>query len=145
MDDSGAHLACALARNQSAALVLLRLIVVPHPSYLGTDFGNLPPTRQQAKDLREYVATAEDYGVALSLQFMQCVHPLEALADAAHQLDADVLFAHLPTSWIPRWQDVQTWRLKRRLGGIPLFTLDSRRRDAARVPTITVESTPIRS
>lgn len=134
------HLACALARNRNDEVILLRLISVGQPSYLGTKFANTPPTEQEYEDIREYVATAEDYGVVLTLHDMQCLTRLEALADAADELEVDTVFAHIPKSRIPYWQKFQAWSLKRRLdaGHRHLFTLDNAPQYADEVPHITV-------
>ena len=57
------HLACALARNTQAQIILLRLMTLAHPSYLGSEFGFSIPTSQECEDIAEYKATAEDYDV----------------------------------------------------------------------------------
>ncbi|MBL8155389.1 MAG: hypothetical protein JNM70_14490 [Anaerolineae bacterium] len=135
------HLACALARNSTAKLVLARLIEVQHYSYLGTPFGNSDPTPQEYDDIQEYAATAEDYGVELTVRMMQCANPLEAMADAADHLDSAVVFAHIPSSRIPYWAEIQTWLLKRRLaaGQRQLFTLARPPQPETYAPSITVE------
>lgn len=136
------HLACALARNNMAQIILLRLMPVRHPSYLGTAFGNTPPANHEHNEMDEYAATAEDYGVALSVQPMQCVTTLEALVDAADQLDVDAVFAHISKSWLPYWQAFQTWNLKRQLSAAhrQLFTLDTMPQEDEYVPAIMIET-----
>lgn len=135
------HLACALARNSSATLVLARLVEVQHYSYLGTPFGDSVPTPQEYDDIQEYAATAEDYGVEFSFRVMQCANRLEALADAADYLDSEVVFAHIPHSRIPYWPVIQTWLLKRRLaaGHRQLFTLARPPLWETYAPSISVE------
>src|SRR5262245_49691972 len=86
------HLACAMARNTGAEVALLRLMQVQHLSYLGTPFGNNPPTHQEQNRLKEYALTAEDYGVELTLHSMQCTTLLDAVVEAAEYLDARVVF-----------------------------------------------------
>jgi hypothetical protein len=95
------HLACALARNAEAEVVLLRLMQVRHPGYLGTEFGYASPTRQEQADLADYSATAEDYGISLALRQMQCVTALNAVADAAEQTGSEIVFAHVPPAASP--------------------------------------------
>jgi hypothetical protein len=121
------HLACAMARIQGSNIVLLRLISVPYPSYLGTAFGNVPPTADECQTLNECVATSEDYGVELTIRSMQCISTLDALVDAAEQLDAHAVFAHLPKSRIPYRQALQMWNTRRRLAHDyrELFALES--------------------
>lgn len=128
------HLACALARNNATSVILLRLIPVTHPSYLGTNYVSTVPSRQEDDDLSEYAATAEDYGVELTLQPMQYVTAMDALVEAAELLDVDMLFAHLSPSRIPYWRQFQKWNLERRLraAGCRLLTLDES-------PSVTVE------
>jgi len=123
---SALHLACALARNVGGKVVLLRLMQVQHPSYLGTAFGDRSPSETEYHDLKEYAATAEDYGLQLTVQPMQCATTLDAVADAAEQLDAFAVFAHVPESRIPYWRQFQIWNIERRLNAQnrQLFTLD---------------------
>lgn len=133
------HLACALARNNHAQVILLRLIAVNYPGYLGTPFGNGSLTRSEYADIKEFVATAEDYGIELSLSQMQCVSSPGALADAANELKADVVFAHVPESRIPYWRRLQVWNLERRLSHCQLFTLDKSGRSPDEALSITLE------
>src|SRR5215813_11249470 len=97
------HLACALARNNQAEVALVRMMPVQHIAWLGTDFGNTPVTSQEYERLQEYQATAEDYGVDLSVQSMQYITLPEALVEAADHLGASVVFASLPKSHFPYW------------------------------------------
>jgi hypothetical protein len=136
------HLACALARDTDADIILLRLMHVEHAAYLGTQFGYHTPTPQERDDIAEYKATAEDYGTLLTIQLMQCLSPLEGLVDAANQLDADAVFAYVPKSWIPYWQTLQKWILQHRLSTAnrQIFMLDQPDPNKGRLPTITVRS-----
>ena len=106
------HLACALARNSQSRIVLLRLIEVQHARTLGSDYANVPLTPQEYNNLTEYNATAEDYGIDISVVQMQCVYPLDAVVSAAQQVNADVVFVHLPDSWIPFLKRMRLWRLE---------------------------------
>jgi len=136
------HLACALARNTQAQIILLQLMPVAHASYLGTQFGYTAPTPQELDDIDEYKATAEDYGITLTIQPMQCLTPLDAVVDAAGQLNADAVFAYVPKSPIPYWQKFQKWTLRRRLSAAnrQLFMLDKSDEMNGRLPTITVRT-----
>ncbi len=120
------HFACALARSRGARVILLRLMQVQHLSYLGTEFGSTPLSAQEYTAAREYAATAQDYGVKLECQSMQCWSEPGAIADAADYVDAQVVFAHIPRSPIPFWDRLQCWSLQRRLARAKrqLFTLD---------------------
>ena len=115
--------ACILARNSQACVVVLRLIPVPHPSYLGTDIGYLPPNPREYRRLDEYRATAEDYGVNLTIEAMHSISSFDALLQAVEHFGAEIVFAHFPRSWIPYWQRFQVWRAGQVLGS-KLVTLD---------------------
>ncbi|HEX2908304.1 MAG TPA: hypothetical protein VHO69_15640 [Phototrophicaceae bacterium] len=117
------HLASALARNTYAQLIFLRLIGVRHLSYLGSELGDTPISRQEYDQLREYTATAEDYGLEPVVYAMQATSPLAAVAEAAFHLDVKTIFAQVPASRIPYWQQFQTWRLEQRLSPRALYTL----------------------
>ena len=139
---SAVHLACALARNHKAKIILLQLIPVAHPSYLGTQFGNTQPLPRDDDYADTYRAIAQDYGTRFTIQPMQCLTPLEALVDAAHQLEVDAVFAHVPTSRIPYWQAFQTWVLQRRFSAAhrELFMPDQSDPVMERMPAITVKA-----
>ena len=136
------HLACALARGSGAQVALLRLIQVQHPAYLGTSFGDKPPDEREYHRLKEYAATAEDYGIVLAVNSIQCLSPMDALVDAVDQLGADILFAHLAPSRIAYWRRFLVWNLGRRLGQkrCQLFTLDQPVGFIEWMPTITVRA-----
>ena len=137
------HLASALARNSDAKLVILRLASVRHLSYLGSDIGKKPVTSDEYARLRNYEATVEDYGVKLVVASMQCVSELDAVAEAADQLDAQVVFARVPESRIPYWQQYQVWKLERRLRQRILYTLTNPLRMPNWAPHIMV-NTPVK-
>jgi hypothetical protein len=120
------HFACALARNNGARIILLRLMQVQQLSYLGTEFGSMPLSAREYAAWLGYAATAEDYGVELVRHSMQCWSKLDALADAADYLAAQVIFGYIPHSRIPYMDRLQRWGLQRRLGKAnrQLYTLE---------------------
>ena len=135
------HMACALARNQGAEVVLLRLMQVQHISYLGSDFGDVPFTHEEYEELQEFNATAEDYGVTLTLEQIQCIAPLDVIVDAAGALHAEMAFIHVPERRIPYLRQFQIWRLERQIaaaGVQQMFTLD-KPSSSEHAPTITVK------
>jgi hypothetical protein len=136
------HLACALARNTGATVIVLQLFQVRHVSYLGTDFGNISPNERDCQDLREIAATAEEYGIEITVQPMQCLSSLDALAQAVHYLKADVVFARIVETRIPLWRKFQVWNLERLLRGTDcqLFTVDRPRESSFWTPSITVKT-----
>jgi hypothetical protein len=136
------HLACAMARNTGANVALLRLTQVQHLSYLGTPFGNNPPDHEEQNRLKEYTLTAEDYGVELTHYSMQCTTPLDAVVEAAEQIEARVVFAQVPASRISYWRRFQLWSVKRRMhaGCRELYTLDQPIGVQEWAPAITVKT-----
>lgn len=119
------HLACSMARSQHETVTLLRLMQVRHISYLGSAFGRTPITDQEMGELLSYQDTAEDYGVELELEQMQCLNCTDAIAEAASILSATAVFARVPSSVIPFWHDLMEARLQYRLwrAGRSLYTL----------------------
>jgi hypothetical protein len=65
------HLAGAMVWQYHARIVLLWLVPVLHPGWLGTHFGESYMTRQDSTKLQEYAAIAEAYGVDFTIQTMQ--------------------------------------------------------------------------
>ena len=138
------HLACTLARTVGGEVALLRLMQVDQPGFLGTPFGNQPPDERERRNFEEYAATAEDYDVPMTLVSMQCMSSLEAVADAAEQLDAKVVFAHVPPSRIPYWRRFQVWNMQRALRPQrQLFTLDQPISTIGWSPAMTVKASTL--
>ena len=119
------HLASALARNINGKIVLLRLVLANNPGLLG--WGIAPPTAEEQRQMEEYAAVAEDYGVEFWVQPMQYITLTDALAQAAELLNVSVLFAHMHQSNIPFWRRFRLWSLKRQLQNCRLYTLDEER------------------
>lgn len=139
------HFACAMARGNDAKVILLHLLPVSDIRQLGTSYGISAPSRQEHADLWEYTNTAEDYDVPFSIQPIQCLSRLDAVVEAAHQYDAQTVFAYIPKSYIPYWQRYQARRLEHRLFAEhrQLYTLMKPETNLYRVPSIVTE--PIRS
>jgi hypothetical protein len=135
------HLACAMARDEGASVVLLYLMKVDHILWLGTELGDLPPTDQDHQLLNECESVAELYGVTLSLEWMQCHTLVGALTQAADALDAQGVFAQLPQSKLAFLNPLQHWNLKRQLKAQrrELYTLEQPD-EAAWTPAVTVKA-----
>jgi hypothetical protein len=118
------HLASAMTRSLKGKVVLLRLVLANNPGLLG--WGIPLPTSKEEHQIRNYATVAEDYGVEFSVQPMQYVSLVEALAQAVEGLKVDVLFANVAKSKIPLWGVYQQWSLKRKLHGCQLVTLDEK-------------------
>ncbi|MEO8613009.1 MAG: hypothetical protein ABI690_34265 [Chloroflexota bacterium] len=136
------HLACAMARGGETSITLVRFMEVGHPSYLGTDMGKIAPNPQEHQELRDYQETAEDYGIELDVYSIQCLSVLDVVAQAANELEADVVFARIPASTLPYWRKFQIWNLGRSLKGqhCQLYTLDKPAEATEWVPSITVKA-----
>ncbi|MEZ4670339.1 MAG: hypothetical protein R3E39_20730 [Anaerolineae bacterium] len=138
------HLACALARSDQSRIILLRLIEVQHISYLGSDFANRPLTPREFSDIAEYSATAEDYGVEMSIAQIQCLSPLAAVVAAARVVNANIVFVHVPPSRVPFLRQYHLWQLKRQFAQAhqQFYTLDPAPQEVIRVPAVTPISQP---
>ena len=115
------HFASALARNTNGKVVLLRMVLANNPGLLG--WGVNVPSAEEQRQLYEYAAVAEDYGVEFCVQPMHYISSAEALAQAVELFKIDVLFANIPRSSIPLWQKFRLWNMKRQLGNCRLYTL----------------------
>ncbi|MCI0709631.1 MAG: hypothetical protein L0154_05645 [Chloroflexi bacterium] len=115
------HLASALARNINGKIVLLRLVLANNPGLLG--WGVAPPTTVEQRQIKDYAAVAEDYGVEFWVQPMQFITLEGALVQAAAALDATFLFAHIAHRQVSWWRRFRVWNLKRQLHNCCLYTL----------------------
>lgn len=137
------HLACAMARNNHANLIMLNMQPVTSPMLLGTGLGVNLPTDHDLEDLNEYAMIAEDYGVTFTLQPMEYVSFNTALAQAADYLKASVVFAHMPEHTLPVWQRFQIWNLRRQLNAqhCQLYTLDQPESAEDWTPAVSLKAT----
>jgi hypothetical protein len=108
------HRACLLAREIKAEIVLLKMLPVQHMQWLGTEFGAMNFTGKDRAALRDYEATVEDYGLSYSSLVFQYHTLTEAIAEAADQVNAHLVFATLPNSRIPYWREYQLHNLRKR-------------------------------
>ncbi|KAB2904860.1 MAG: hypothetical protein F9K27_07720 [Anaerolineae bacterium] len=111
------HLACGLARRRGTHITLLRLIPV-QPHWLGTDFGLAIVSFHEWKNLSEYHATAEDYGVELVFQPMQYISFHDAVIQAVSFLKAAIAFVDIPSSSFSWWDRFRIRGLERRLAKV---------------------------
>ncbi len=109
------HLACAMARNTHAKVVLLHLLPVNNVLLLGSPLGMEPTTMEERQAVKEYTSVAEDYGVELELIPFQYESLVDAVAQAAEEVDASVVFARLPEGGFQLWRRYQAWSLQRQL------------------------------
>lgn len=120
------HLACAMAHSHRANVILLRLDYVRHPGYLGSEFGYTAPTVQETNLFAACKTIAEQYGILLRFESIQCATTVGALVTAADKFFADCLVAPLSAQSIPLWREFQIWNLTRQLSAVDcqFFTLD---------------------
>ena len=109
------HFACALARGKQVKVALVKMVPVPHLSWLGTELGDANFTSQDAQALEEYRAIAESYEVEVETHTYQYTTMTSALAQAANYVDAQVVFAELPPSILPFWYKFRVWLLRQYL------------------------------
>jgi hypothetical protein len=138
--EAALHLACAIARTTHSEIVLLRMIETQHLSWLGAsvDFDSF--SMEDTERLWAYKAIAEKYGVEFSVEPMQWVSYVEAMVEASDQLNAEVVFAHIPESRLPIMRKFQTWELRHELTqrNRTLYTLDQPVKTSIPTPQIAV-------
>jgi len=109
------HLACAMARNTHAKIVLLHLLPVSNTMLLGSPLGTIAPTREERQAIKDYASVAEDYGIETDLMPFQYESLVDALVQAAEELEASVVFAQLPKHGFQLFRKYQKWWLQRQL------------------------------
>ena len=109
------HAACRMGRRSPAVIALISMIPVQHPGWLGTEWGSMDFSDVAKDDLEDYQDTVLDYGLDCRMVQCQYIDFVDGLADAAEQLNAQIVFAKLPPTLIPAWHRLQVWLLKRRL------------------------------
>ncbi len=141
------HFACAMALNIKARIVLVKMLPAQYPGWLGTEMGSWNFTGQDQSALNDYQATAEDYGVEVTGQIFQYLTMPEAIADAADYVDAQFVFATIPSSAVPFLRKFKVWALRKRLSqhGRQLLLSDQNQTSQTQVPSLLVSSVSKRS
>lgn len=109
------HRACRLGRTMPTQIALVKMIPAQHVSWLGTELGNRNFSEHDQREIINYEATIEDYGIEYSSTVFQYSELDEAILQAADILNASIVFATLPKSAIPFWRKLQVKSLRRRL------------------------------
>ena len=104
--------ACHLAREQSAAIVLMKMVYAQHFSWLGTEFGSMHLSDKELQEMTEYQSTVDDYGVEQSTVIFQYLTLSDAIKLTADHVTAHFVFATLPKSMIPFWTSYRIERLR---------------------------------
>ncbi len=110
------HRACRLGRTMPSHIALVKMIPVQYPGWLGTELGNRNFTEQDQREIINCEATLQDYHIEFSLTVFQYLEIDEAILQAANMLNASIVFATLPHSFIPFWRNLRLEVLRRRLG-----------------------------
>lgn len=109
------NFACTIARTNHGCIVLLKLIPVSHPEWLGTEWGYMNFTPQEQQALKSYEQIVESCGIDVKTCVMQVMSTRNGIISAADSVDAQIVFARLPHSIIPFWHAWQTRKLRRAL------------------------------
>lgn len=121
------HDACSAARINGDKIILLRMMHVNNPGFLGSEYAYLAPDRQEMGDIHAYETLIEDYGVQATLSNIQYITRVECLIEIATAKQASVLYAKPAASWLGWWTRWQQRRLNNGLisAGITLVTLQA--------------------
>lgn len=132
------HQAAQLARRTGDRLAVLKMIPVQHTSWLATAPTYIEHSDAELSILKTAEATAEDYGVEISMEPFQYATLTEALYDAALHYEAAVLYATLPTIWLEFWRKHKLNWLNHALSEqhVQLNTLAQQQRKAAPEPQL---------
>jgi FAD/FMN-containing dehydrogenase len=117
------HLAAAMAHEAGAALTIVRMVPVAHLEYLGAGEREELLPYDEFDALSDYVATAEAYGVAVTVELFEYADYTGGLLSAAEQVAALAVFAPAPggaVALLARWR---LWLLRRRMG-CPFYALN---------------------
>jgi hypothetical protein len=105
--------ACALARAAAAEIVLVDMIPVQNPYWIGTELVYLH--WQECPYLSELERMVTACGIPYQIQYFEYLSLVEAIAQAADIFEAQIIFARTTKSLVPFWQEFQRWRLRHRL------------------------------
>jgi hypothetical protein len=121
------HLACAMAFRNQTEVVLIRFMPVPHMGLVGEDMDNVKLSRPEQELVNGCHAIAQEYHVQLHFMNFQFYALTDALVDAAAYVNAQAVFATIPTRLIPYWQQFELWNMRRKLASTDceLYTLET--------------------
>jgi hypothetical protein len=95
--------ACTVAQECGGRIILVKMVRVAHESHLGNDHGPLQLDEQEQQLLQAYANAIAACGIECTLEFYRCWDLYGAIADAAREMGATVVFANHPRSRIPFW------------------------------------------
>ncbi|MCL4254010.1 MAG: hypothetical protein KJ043_09545 [Anaerolineae bacterium] len=134
------HLACALARNTQAPLMLLDFRMTKNVGLLGMGISYNAPTIQEYAERKDYLMIAEDYGVLTTLQPVEYESFSDALVQMVELFEPQTIFAALPKSVIPFFSPMQLRAVRRQLGYLncKLYTLNETNNQEVLLPQMGV-------
>lgn len=118
------HLACAMARDAGALVIVVKMVNVNHPLLLGDAAGLRDYTREDRCLLQDCAATAEDYGVTFRLQVFAYASYVSGVVSAVEQIGVSTLFMPPLSGPLAFWNRFMLWRLRRAVHK-PLYTLQT--------------------
>jgi hypothetical protein len=118
------HHACLLAHKTNAAIALVKMVPIQHAIWIGTPLGSPRLTEQDRVELYAYTRTMEHEDIRYSVVVFQYFTLARGIAEAAHEVEAQVVFATLPYPPIPYWHRLQSRSLRRRLAHHQCLLID---------------------
>jgi hypothetical protein len=100
---SALNSAGALAHKSGGRVVLVKMVRVQHLSELSRPLACSQLDSQEQRALHAYAATLVDSGIECDLEIFHYWDMFGAIAEAARELGAKIVFAKLPPSKIPFW------------------------------------------
>lgn len=120
------QLACGLAKDIQAEIVLVKMIPVDHLSWLNSEAGYAHLQEDDFMEAACFGRICTDDGVAVSFLPFQYYTLADAIVDAADYLNAGAVFATLPPSLVKPWHRFQMKSLEHHLNAHrhSLYALD---------------------
>lgn len=109
------QMACGLAKNTQAEIVLVKMIPVDHLSWLNSEAGYAHLQEDDFTEAAYFGRICTEDGVAVSFLPFQYYTLADAIVDAADYLNAHAVFATLPPSLVKPWHSFQLWSLEHHL------------------------------
>lgn len=124
------HVACQMAREIGATILLVKMVPVQHIAWLGTELGYMDFTRKEQAEMTEYQEILEEYDIDYRCHISQYVDLPDIIVQIVRKANAQIAFATLPTSIIPGWHKFQLRRLRQRLSRYHCELIDTTSFDA---------------
>lgn len=93
--------ACKHAREEGGQVVLAKMLPANYLNWLGIEASEYRLTESDCDDILIYEGIAGRYGVPISTKVFKYENLEDGIADAADEVNADTVIAHVPGSPIP--------------------------------------------